>query len=135
MRNKSEQHIVTQKFNNRLIETVQNRRTLSTRTDIIKLNQHVQKKRHTLIHVSITYDIREMIFLITSRSTFDDKMNIHNTEMQRENKRKVWKTSLSDTTTCWNPFTTRSKRQPSDIRETIYDPKTEFQLIRTEEIK
>ena len=139
MRNKSEQHIVTLKFNNRIIETVQNSRTPLTRTDIIKLNQHVQKKRHTLIHVPITYDIREMIFLITSRSTFDDKMNFHNTEMQNENERNIRKTSVSDSTlsftTCWNPLTTRSKRQPSDIRETIYDPKNEFRFIRTKEIE
>ena len=56
-----------------------------------------------------------------------------------ENKRNIWKTSLSDTTwsftTWWKSLATRSKRQPRDIRETMYDTKTEFKLIRTKEIK
>ena len=51
-------------------------------------------------------------------------------EKQNEIKRNIWKTSLSDTTwsftTCWNPLTTRSKRQSSDIKGTTKKTKTKF---------
>ena len=121
---------------NKNLNPIIHTRPLENISNIIKWKWNLRNKENTLIHTSISHDIRKLIFNIPCGATHDDKLNFYVTEKKRSKKRKTLeKKNLGDTELSNNKdgdtLTIHRKLHSIRIGETISKSKIKFHAIRT----